>query len=185
MTREPSIPRIPGSGPPVPSFLERIPGLEDSGTGPKSNTQPPPDDAPPQVHANVQAAVQHGVSAGELTEKPPMFSWIQRNPHNRNIIIVTHRELGPQPVELEISKYTFNVRNQVGRFKGQLLGPMPDPDCEETAELQAVVACGILWRKLDTTPPIDPGEFTDEELMMALYREVNAYWALFRKPQQT
>ena len=138
-------------------------------------TQPVPAEAPPHKAADVQAAVQREAASGNLAEKPPLHDWITRDRFDRSVIRVQHKELGPEPLELELVKMTFNVRHTIGRFKGQLLGAFPDPDCFESAEFQAVVTCGIKWP--DT---VSPGDFMDEDLMTALYHEVNVFWGLFR-----
>lgn len=185
--KAPSIPTLPGAdtGPPpgaLPPQQEHVVNITNPGAPVVPATQPPPITASPQAQANTQAAAQASVASGETKEKPPMFDWVQRNSMDRSLITVQHQEInGGQPTELKLNKYTFNIRNLVGRVKGQLYGAFPDPECDDSVELQAVVTCGVQWKLLATAQSVvDPGEFTDDDLMYALYREVNEYWNLFR-----
>ena len=180
MTKKPTIPPAPG----MPSMAYDSPGFPSATaeTGVPA-TQPPPAYAPPQQAADVQAATQHEVAARGLKEKPPLQPYIKRSQFERHLITVHHKEIAPEPFELEMNKYTFGIRNAVGRLKGQLQGVIPDPDAEFTCEYQAVVTVGFKWPVgEDGSLAINPANFTDENLMAALYREVNVFWDLFRKP---
>lgn len=105
----------------------------------------------------------------------PKFDFIQRDPNDRALLYVDHQECKGT---FTMQKFTFGVRLALGRTKSAALGPFPDPDTLDAAEHFAVVSHGFS----DVPDKFNPEEIISESLMVALYEEVVAYWALFRDP---
>lgn len=76
-------------------------------------------------------------------------------------------------------KPSFGRDMELERIKSAAAGPSPTPTGEILAEWFAVLSVGF-----SEAPEIELAEVMDNDLIEALYSEVVAYWANFRRKDE-